>query len=221
VQRLYKAIEPPGEARADWEIICDLSQRLGFAVSYNSAAQILDEVAEVTPIYGGMSYDRLKGEGLQWPCPDKNHPGTKFLHKDKFAGGLGKFSPVQFKEPPEWPDAEYPFILTTGRLLFHFHTGTMTRRAKAIDEHVPEGRVEINPQDALALRIADEEQVKVSSRRGEIQIKAQVTDRVGRGVIFIPFHFAESAANTLTIAELDPTAKIPELKVCAVRVEKV
>jgi formate dehydrogenase alpha subunit len=220
VQRLRKVIEPPGEARVDWEIVCDVSRRLGFAMSYTSAAQILDEVAGVTPIYGGMSYDRLEGEGLQWPCPDKKHPGTRFLHKDKFSRGRGKFSPIQFKEPPEWPDEDYPLILTTGRLLFHFHTGTMTRRAKAIDEHVPEGRIEINPQDADKLGIADGERVKVSSRRGEIRIKTQVTDRVGPGVVFIPFHFAESAANTLTIAELDPTAKIPELKVCAVRVEK-
>jgi formate dehydrogenase alpha subunit len=221
VQRLYKAIDAPGEARVDWEIVCDVSRRLGFAMSYDSAAQIMDEIATVSPIYGGMSYERLEGEGLQWPCPDKTHPGTKFLHKDKFSRGLGKFSAIQFREPAEWPDEDYPFILTTGRLLFHFHTGTMTRRAKAINEHVPEGRVEISLEDAQKLGIRDGEKVKVSSRRGEIEIKAQVGDRVGPGVVFIPFHFAEAAANRLTNSELDPIAKIPELKVCAVRVEKV
>lgn len=220
VQRLYKAIDAPGVARVDWDIVCEVSRRLGYEMSYDSSAQIMDEIATVTPIYGGMSYDRLEGEGLQWPCPDKNHPGTKFLHKGKFSRGLGLFSPIEFKEPPEWPDAEYPLILTTGRLLFHFHTGTMTRRAKALDEHVPEGMVEINPQDAKKLGIDNGEQVKVSSRRGEINIKALVTDRVGPGVVFIPFHFAEAAANTLTIAELDPVAKIPELKVCAVAIQR-
>ncbi len=221
VQRLYKAIDAPGDAREDWRIVCDIAGRLGYQMSYDCPADIMDEIALVTPIYGGMGYERLNGVGLQWPCLDKSHPGTKFLHQDKFARGLGKFFPVEFKAPPEWPDAEYPLILTTGRMLFHFHTGSMTRRAKALDEHIPEGMVELNPADAKRLGITHNERVKVSSRRGEISIKAQVTDKVGEGVVFIPFHFAESAANTLTIAELDPVAKIPELKVCAVKLERI
>ncbi|MBI5789025.1 MAG: formate dehydrogenase subunit alpha [Candidatus Schekmanbacteria bacterium] len=220
VQLLHKAVDSPGEARTDWQILCDLSTRLGYNMSYDHPSQIMDEIASVTPIYGGISFERISKLGLQWPCPDKNHPGTKFLHKDKFSRGLGKFFPIEFQSPPEWPDAEYPLILTTGRVLFHFHTGSMSRRSKGLEEVCPKPYVEINPVDAVKLGISDGEMVKVGSRRGEIQLAAAVNDRCTPGVIFIPFHFKEAAANVLTIAALDPVAKIPEFKVCAARVEK-
>ncbi len=221
IQRLRKVVDAPGEARPDWQILSDLARRLGYQMSYNSPAEVMDELAGLTPIYGGINYGRLNGEGLQWPCPDSSHPGTPILHREKFSRGLGKFSPEHFAPPPEWPDAEYPFILTTGRYLFHFHTGTMTRRAKGLHQVCPEGRLQLNPEDAQQLGVADGDEVTVRSRRGQIQIRAEVTENIGRGVVFAPFHFKESPANALTIAELDPIAKIPELKVCAVAVEKI
>ncbi|MEM1565244.1 MAG: formate dehydrogenase subunit alpha [Candidatus Bathyarchaeia archaeon] len=224
VQRIRKAVDPPGEAKADWEIIMELSRRMGYnGMNYSSPKEIMDEIAKLTPIYGGITYDRpeLEEQGLQWPCPTKDHPGTKFLHKDKFTRGLGLFTPVEYNPPAEQPDGLYPFILTTGRQLHQFHTGTMTRRSPTLIEQAPEGYVEINPVDANKLGIVNGEKIKVISRRGEITIKAKVTDKVQPGVVFIPFHYAETAANKLTIAALDPKAKIPELKVCAVRLEKL
>ncbi len=220
VQRVRKAIEPPGEAREDWHILCDLASRMGYEMTYSSAADIQDEIASLTPIYGGITYDRLDEGSLQWPCPDSEHPGTPILHTDKFSRGLGKFHPVEFAPAKELPDDEYPFLLSTGRMLQHFHTGTMTRRSQVLDDLVPRGAIEIHPEDAARLGVADGEPVTVTSRRGEIQIAAQVTDRVAPGETFLPFHFHEAPANRLTIAALDPVAKIPEFKVCAVRIEK-
>jgi predicted molibdopterin-dependent oxidoreductase YjgC len=180
----------------------------------------MEEIASLTPIYGGMYYNRLDNGGLQWPCLDANHPGTKYLHKDKFSRGKGKFSAVEFKEAAELPDEEYPFIFTTGRVLYHFHTGTITRRSKGLNEIYPEALVEISPQDAEELKVKDGEFVEVSSRRGKIKAKAKVTEKSGRGVVFMSFHFHEAAANLLTNAALDPVSKIPEYKVCAVKVQK-
>ena len=221
VQRIRKVVEPPGEAKADWDIIVELSKRMGYSgMNYSSPEEIMDEVAKLTPSYGGITYDRLEGTGLQWPCPNKDHLGTKYLHKDKFTRGLGLFTPIEYQPPAEQPDDVYPFILTTGRILYHFHTGTMTRRSPTLVTQAPEGYVEINPSDAKKLGVNDGGNVRVKSRRGEILIKANVTDRVKIGVVFIPFHFVEAAANKLTIAALDPKAKIPEFKVCAVRLEK-
>jgi len=221
VQRIRKAVEPPGEARADWEIIVELSKRLGFnGMNYASPKDVMDEIAKLTPIYGGITFGRLEGAGLQWPCPTEDHPGTKYLHKDKFTRGLGLFTPVEYQPPAEQIDDSYPFILTTGRLLYQFHTGTMTRRSPTLVIQAPEGYVEINPKDAMKLGVNDGENIKVKSRRGEIVIKTKVTDKVQSGIVFIPFHYAETAANKLTIAALDPKAKIPEFKVCAVRLEK-
>jgi len=221
VQRIRKAIEPIGESKPDWQIICELARKMGTqGFEYSSPAEIMEEIALVTPIYGGIVYERIKVIGLQWPCPSKEHPGTPYLHKEKFSRGKGKFFGIEFKEAAELPDADYPFILTTGRIIFHYHTGTMTRRTEALNREVPIGYMEINFEDAKKLNIVDGEKVLVKSRRGEIEIKVLETGRVPEGVVFLPFHFAESPANALTNSAFDPVAKIPEYKVCAVRVEK-
>jgi formate dehydrogenase major subunit len=220
VQLLRKAIEPVGEARADWEIIRDLSNRFGYEMNYDSAEDIMKEIATLTPSYGGITYERLEGEGLAWPCPNKDHPGTKFLHKDKFARGLGLFHAIEYKPPAEVVDDEYPFWLSTGRVHVHYHTGTMTRVSPSLHAEMPEGSLEMHPEDGSRLGVRQGERVRVASRRGEITAKVILTDRVDRGVVFMPFHFAETCANVLTNPAHDPTAKIPEYKVCAVKVEK-
>lgn len=221
VQRIRKAIEPRGESKPDWQIICALARKMGSkGFEYSSPAEIMDEIASLTPIYGGIGYERIEDIGLQWPCPSKEHPGTPYLHQEKFSRGKGKFFGIEFKEAAELPDADYPFILTTGRTIFHYHTGTMTRRTEALNREVPTGYVEINFKDAEKLNIFEGEIVSVKSRRGKIEVKVQVTKKVPEGVIFIPFHFAESPANVLTNSAFDPVAKIPEYKVCAVQVEK-
>ncbi len=220
VQRIRKAIEPIGQAKPDWLIVTELAIRMGYAMAYESPGQIMDEIALLTPSYGGISYDRLEDGGLQWPCPAQDHPGTRFLHQDKFARGQGKFTPVEYVPPAEPPDESYPFVLTTGRVLYHFHTGTMTRRVKGLNEISPEGFVEINPDDAEKLQVPDGSMVKITSRRGLVTTRARVTEMVPAGTVFMPFHFGEAAANILTNPALDPVAKIPELKVCAVKIER-
>jgi formate dehydrogenase major subunit/formate dehydrogenase alpha subunit len=222
VQRLRKAVEPPGAARADWEIICDLAERAGYqGMRYSGPAAIMDEIAVLTPIYGGIAYDRLDPHGLQWPCPDRSHPGTPILHMERFTRGLGHFSPVAHRLPAELPDARYPFVLTTGRTYFHWHTGTMTRRTHLLDREEPHSFIELHPDDAARLGVRDRDTLLVSSRRGEVRTMARVTAMVIPGVVFMPFHFAEGAANALTNNVLDPESSIPEFKVCAVRVEKL
>ncbi len=221
VQRVRKALEPPGEARGDWQIICELARRMGSEMSYSGAAAIQDEIAFLTPSYKGITYDRLEQGSLQWPCPDRDHPGTPILHVGRFTRGLGKFHAVEFIPAQELPDDDYPFALSTGRILQHFHTGTMSRRSEVLGALVSVGVIEINPQDAERLGIADGQPVRVSSRRGEIEINAVVTDRVTPGTLFLAFHYREAPANRLTIAALDPVAKIPEFKVCAVKIEPV
>ena len=223
VQRVRKAIEPIGDAKADWKIICLLAQKMGASgFDFPSPKEVMDEIAQLTPIYGGVSYERLEQLGfLQWPVPALDHPGTPYLHKAKFSRGLGHFHALEFKEAAELPDDEYPFILTTGRLMFHWHTGTMTRRSEKLHQEVPEAYVEIHPDDAVQVGLNGGKRVRVASRRGEIELGVRVTKRIRPGVVFIPFHFAEAAANALTNAALDPTAKIPEYKVCAVKVERV
>jgi len=222
VQRVRKAIEPLGSSRPDWKIITELSSHLGYKMDYPSPREVMDEIAKLTPSYGGISYDRLERGGLCWPCPSPDHPGTPYLHKEKFArpGGKGRFSAVPYRPPAELPDDEYPFTLTTGRTGFHWHTGTMTRKDWALDREYPKGYVEINPQDAANTGIRNGAMVKVASRRGEISVQANVVDTIQEGLVFIPFHFAEAAANKLTAANLDPVAKIPEYKVCAVKLER-
>jgi len=221
VQRVRRAVEPPGEARQDWEILCDVATRLGYPMEYDGPAEIQDEVARLTPIYGGISYKRLKKEALQWPCPTPDHPGTPYLHKGDFSRGLGKFHGTPFREAAELPDRKYPLILSTGRVLYHFHTGTLSRQSDGLEQICPPGNIEINPVDAARMRIQDGEPVRVTSRRGEIEARAFTTPRVREGMVFMPFHFHESPANVLTNDALDAIAKIPELKVCAVKVEKI
>ena len=220
VMRTRKAVDPPGEAKTDWEILTDLANRMGYSMNYSSAEEIMNEIASLTPSYGGITYERLEGEGIQWPCPTIDHPGTKFLHKDRFVRGKGLFHAIEFKPPAESTDEEFPFWLTTGRLYFHFHTGTMTRKSVSLTGEIDEQFVELNPEDASQLNIITGDQVLVTSRRGQIRAKALVTDRMKRGEVFVSFHFVESNANILTNPAFDPIVKIPEYKVCAVRVEK-
>jgi len=221
IRVLRKAVDPPGEARSDWTIACDLGKRLGsHGFDFSSPAEVMAEMASVTPQYGGIDFERIDKQVLRWPCPTKEHHGTRILHAQKFTRGLGAFAPVRHAPPKEVPSEEYPFILTTGRNLFQYHTGTMTRRSPKLEREAPEPYVEINKSDAKSLNIADGERVSVSSRRGSIALKARVTDRIIPGSIFIPFHYAEAAANRLTNAALDPISNIPELKACAAKIEK-
>jgi predicted molibdopterin-dependent oxidoreductase YjgC len=215
-----QAVDPPGEVRQDWWIVCEIARRMGYdGLTYNSPREIMDEINRLTPIYGGITYDRIGTQGLQWPCPDAEHPGTSILHVGKFSRGLGHFSAVDWLPPAEEPDEEYPFIFTTGRVLYQYHTGSMSRRSEGLNAIYPEALVELNTRDASKLGMSDGDMVKVSSRRGEVTARALVSDRTKPGVVFMPWHFAEAAANKLTIAALDPVAKIPEYKVCAVKVE--
>jgi formate dehydrogenase alpha subunit len=221
VQRVRKAVEPVGESRADWLVTSQLAQKMGAkGFDFKNASQIMDEIASLTPSYGGMSYKRLEKGGLQWPCPTPEHPGTPILHTMQFTRGKGQFIPLAYKPPMELPDKKYPLVLTTGRSLYHFHTGTMTRKVEGLNVLKRDGEVEMNPVDASKLGIAHGDRVKVASRRGEVVAKANVTEASPQGVVFMTFHFAESPANRLTNPALDPVAKIPEYKVCAVRVEK-
>jgi formate dehydrogenase alpha subunit len=221
--RIRQAIEPVGDALPDWQIIAKLSEAMGYPMPYSSAEDIFNEITTLTPkIYGGMDYARLGISGLQWPCPDADHPGTPFLHKDRFARGLGKFHAVEYRDPAEMPDEAYPYFLTTGRMFAHFHTGTMTRISPKLDIEQRTGYVCINPNDARELEISEGDALVLSSRRGDMEAPARITPSVAPGTLFLPIHFGENPTNVLTNAEaFDPLAKIPEFKVAAVRVEKV
>jgi predicted molibdopterin-dependent oxidoreductase YjgC len=221
VQRVRKAIEPIGGSMPDWWIIQELGARLGYERRFNEPSEIMDELARMTPIYGGITYNRLESEDLRWPCRDSGDPGTHILHQERFSRGKGMFHAIAYRAPAEVPDKEYPYILTTGRLLFHWHTGTMTRRSGTLTDQVNQAFMEINPVDAETLGIVDQGKVQVASRRGEIELKAQVTERIKPGTVFIPFHYAEAAVNKLTNNALDPKAKIPEYKVCAVKIRNI
>jgi len=221
VQMVRKAIEPLGEAKADWQIIQELSNCFGYPMNFESPQAIQEEIAQLTPSYGGITYDRLQGDGLQWPCPDAEHPGTKFLHEGRFTRGRGLFHAIEYKPAAEGADEEYPFQLTTGRVYVHFHTGTMTRNSPSLDREIKECFLEMNPGDAAALGIRDGEMVTIASRRGSVTSRVKLTEAVSEKVVFMPFHFLESRANVLTNPAFDPIAKIPEYKVCAVRIEKL
>ncbi|MDF2592135.1 MAG: fdhA2, partial [Clostridia bacterium] len=220
VQRVRKAISAPGEAKADWQIIMKLMNKLGYDRYYKNPSEIFDEMAALTPTYAGIDYERLEIEGIQWPCLNKEHPGTPYLHQDTFIRGKGLFMGIEYQESAELPDERYPLILTTGRVLYQYHTRTMTGRVEGLNKKSPESFVQLNPATAINLKIRDGELVKVSSRRGSILVKAKVSDIVEQDVVFIPFHFAEGAANILTNSAFDPTCKTPELKVCSVSIEK-
>jgi len=220
VQRIRKAISPIGNSRPDWKIICEIAQAMGFDMDYTSPSKIMAEIASLAPIYSGITYDRLGEEGLQWPCPHLGHLGTPILHVGKFSKGKGKFHAVKYREAAEVPDKKYPLVLLTGRWLYQYHGGSMSRRSSLEDiSHHPV--VEVNPRDAKKYKVSHGEKVELASRRGKIEIDVCVTERSPVGTVFVPFHFAESPVNQLTIAALDPKAKIPELKVCAVRISKI
>jgi formate dehydrogenase major subunit len=221
-QRVRKAIEPIGDSKPDWEIMCMLAKKLGGkGFGFKSASEIMDEIASLAPNFGGISYERIEKTGLQWPCPAKDHPGTPYLHKDKFARGKGRFMPLEYKPSAELPDEEYPLLLTTDRSLYHFHSRSMTGKCKGLNDILKEEFVRINPEDAKAIGVSEGAMAKVSSRRGEVKVKVNVTDIVPKGVVSMHFHFAECPTNMLTNDALDPVAKTPEFKVCAVKIEKM
>ncbi len=217
VQRVRKAVEPPGEAKPDWEIITLLAEKMGHRFGYKSPEQIMEEIASLTPIYGGIHYDRLNGYGLQWPCTDKSHPGTPVLHQNKFIRGLGKFHAVEYKAPAESVSPGFPLILTTGRVLEHYHTGSMTRRSDVLNKLSPSGTVDIHPDDALKLGIVDGDIVAIASERGKIEAPVRITDETAPGLAFMAFHWSELPVNIVTNTASDPSAKIPEFKVSAVK----
>jgi predicted molibdopterin-dependent oxidoreductase YjgC len=229
VQLIFPVVSAPGMTRPDWQITAEIAARFDSQMGitrapgywqYDSVAAIFDELASVTPIYRGMSQARLAGKGLQWPCPTADHPGTPYLHTGKFSRGPGKFNPVIAHDPAEQPDDEYPLILTTGRLLYHYHSGTMTRRSEPLNWREPQGYAEINAADADAIDLQDNTMVVIESRRGKVHTRAKISSRVPPGTVFLAFHWREAPANMLTQDfALDPVSKIPEYKVCAIRLE--
>jgi formate dehydrogenase alpha subunit len=221
VQMIRKAIEPPGEAKPDWRIIQEISNLFGYAMDYESPRAIMEEIAKLTPSYAGITYDRLQGDGLQWPCPNRDHPGTKFLHQGRFARGKGLFTPIEYKPAAELVDEDYPFQLTTGRVHVHYHTGTMTRNSPSLEREINECFLEMHPEDAVELGVSDGDWVVIESRRGSVSSKVKLTRTISKRAVFMPFHFLESRANILTNPAFDPIAKIPEFKVCAVKIEKM
>ncbi len=222
VQRVRKAVEPPGEAKPDWWIVQEVSKRFGFPMNYKDSEEIWNEVSSLAPTLTGISYARIDKVGIQWPCDDADHPGTKFLHGDGFPIGKAKLVAIDYLPPAEVPDADYPFMLTTGRRLSTYHTGTQTGRAKHFDRLVDQEYLELNPHDASALGVVDNEMISLASRRGRITMAARISERSPRGVVFCTFHFPEKAwVNLLSSTALDPTTKTPEFKACAVKVEKM
>ena len=232
VQLVRKAIEPQGDARPDWQIICALAKCMlaegdrqpvngtHAGWQYQTPGEIMTEINALTPSYAGITYSRLEhGERLQWPVPTLEHPGTPILHKNRFASGVGRFAPLQDIPPAETPDDDYPMLLNTGRVLYHWHGGSMTRRSAGLLTIYNRALVEISPQDGHRLGIKNQDRIRMTSRRGSVQAEAWITDRVPPGMIYANFHFPESPINELTIAALDPISKIPEFKVCAVKVE--
>ncbi len=225
VQRVRKAVTIPGNARLDTDIIIDLMNRMGYPQPHLTSAEIMDEIASVTPSFGGISHARLDseevgGKGLQWPCPTKDHPGTPIMHVGKFARGLGWFYPAEYIPSAELPDEEYPIILMTGRILYHYTTRAMTGKTPELMEIEGKSFIEMNEEDAKALGIANGDKVRVTSRRGQIESTARVGTKVSKGESWMPFHFPDGNANWLTNAALDKYARIPEYKVCAIRIEK-
>jgi predicted molibdopterin-dependent oxidoreductase YjgC len=221
VQPMHRVLKPQRTVKDDWWIIAEIARRMGAGWEYEEPKDIFKEITQVTPSYAGITYKRIEKELIKWPCPTKDHPGTQILHRETFSRGKGLFTAIDYTPPSEETDREYPLILTTGRILEHFHSGTMTRNSKVLDETVREGFIEIHPDDASNYNIADRELISVSTRRGSIRVKAKVLERSKPNVVFIPFHFYESCANRLTVDCLDPVCKIPEYKVCSCKIEKI
>jgi len=221
VQLTNQAIKPTGNVRQDYEIIADIAACLGHQDFPRTPEALFKEVRDLTPAYAGITYDRIREVGIPWPCPNEEHPGTPILHKGKFSRGLALLTALEYRPPAEESDADYDLVMSTGRILEHFHTGSMTRRSAILESLVGCGHVEMHPDDAAKHGICDGDKVAVLTRRGRIETKALLTEKVARGSIFVPFHFAEAAANQLTNDALDPVAKIPEFKVCAARIERV
>ena len=222
VQRVRKIVNNIGDSKPDWWITSQIARRMGGkGFDYESADEIMTEIARLTPSYGGISFERLEQGSLQWPCPTKEHPGTPILHKEIFSRGKGKFMPLEYKPPKEIPDDQFPMVLTTKRSLYQYHTGTMTHKAAGLNALLGEGFVEVNPLDAGTLSLKDGDMVRVISRRGEIEAKVKVGGATPAGVVSMDFHFAETPTNVITNPAHDPVSKIPEFKVAAVRVEKV
>ena len=222
VQRIRQAVKPRGEARLDTDIIIDLMNAMGYAQPHLTSAEIMDEIASVTPSFAGISHERLdNGESLQWPCKDKDSKGTAIMHANGPVRGRALLYPAEFKPTQELPDDDYPLILMTGRILYQYNAAAMTARSAGLVDIAGEGFIEMNFADANRLGIADGEKVRIQSRRGEITAKARVGRKVSEGETWMPFHFTDSPVNVLTNAALDDLARIPEYKVCAVRVEKI
>jgi formate dehydrogenase alpha subunit len=219
VQRVRKAIEPIGDSRPDWWIICEISKRMGYAMDYAYPEQIFNEMASLTPTYGGINYERIEHTGLQWPCPTLDHPGTPILHTKSFARGKGLFKGIEHTPPAEMPCEEYPFLLSTGRILYHYNV--TTRYSSALEAHRPEEMAMIHPADAVTLGVCTGDKVQVTSRRGSVQTKVNVTDKVMSGMIWMSFHYKETPTNELTVNAFDPISKTGEYKVAAVQIEKI
>ncbi len=220
VQRVRKAVDAPGDAKDDWWITSQIATRMGYEMSYENSEAVFNELASVTPSYAGITYQRIEEIGLHWPCPSADHPGTPILHGQQFTRGKGLFHAIEWIPPDEQVNEDYPLYLTTGRVLYQYHTGTMTMKSAGLNEMAPESFIEISRGDAARFGVKDGDQAKVSSRRGEITARVKVSTKAVPGTIFIPFHYAEAAANKLTNAALDPVSGIPELKVCAVKIDK-
>ncbi len=220
IQRVRKAINEVGNSKADWKILIDIMNKLGYKQEYTHPSQIMDEISRVTPQYGGINYSRIEQKGLQWPCLHKTHKGTKFLHEGQCARGKGLFIPQEYRESAELPDKDYPFMLTTGRILYHYHTRSMTGRVEGLNKKSNQSYIEVNTLDAKGLCVHNGDIVQVSSRRGTIETKVKVVSTISRGIVFMPFHFASGAANILTGTHLDEISKIPELKVSSVKIVK-
>ena len=220
VQRVRAAVEAPGDVWDDWKITSAIGTRMGLAMEYADSEAVFNELRTVTPSYAGITYDRIENVGIHWPCPNEEHPGTPILHKEQFTRGKGLFHAIDFTPPAEQTDGEYPLYLTTGRVLYQYHTGSMTMKTAGLNDRAPGCFVEISPADAAKYDLEDGATVEVASRRGNIEAVVQISTTAVNGTIFIPFHFAEAAANKLTNAELDPVSGIPEFKVCAVKISK-
>jgi formate dehydrogenase major subunit len=220
VQRVRKAVNSPGQAWEDWKITCEIAGRMGYPMPYENSRQIMEEIARLTPSYGGITYDRIEQEGIHWPAPTAEHPGTPVLHRDQFAKGKGTFHAIDYIPPAEKADDDYPMYLTTGRLLYQYHTGTMTMKSEGLMDIAPECFVEISAQDAGKYELKNGAAVDIASRRGNIRAKVKISGKAVSGTVFIPFHYAIAAANRLTNSALDPICGIPEYKVCAVKISK-